>query len=93
MNLAELKERNAKVNKIHTLRGIAIGDEFMHGKYIMCKVVDFHEVKSICTGETVNYLCIAKQISGGLANNVFEVPFATVKRYLLTQENKRNEKN
>lgn len=61
------------------INGVQIGDKFKTGKNIAAEVVDFLECKSIKTGETVHYKCIAKGL--GLASNTFEVPFSTVLRH------------
>ncbi len=62
-----------------TIRNVTIGDKFQNGKRLICQVVDFHEVTSMTTKATVNYICIAQGIDS-LAKNLFEVPFATVLR-------------
>ena len=61
-----------------TIKNVTIGDKFKNRKQ-ECEVVDFLEQRSVATGDVVGYQCIAKQITG-IAQNRFEVPFATVVR-------------
>ena len=58
---------------------VAIGDRFKVGKKTTAKVVDIREIKSMVTGLTTGYQCIAKG-EGFIATNEFEVPFSTVVR-------------
>lgn len=67
-----------------TIRGVTIGDKFKKGNH-ECEVVDFYEVKSLDNNQVIYHLCIAK-IKTALCNGVFEVPFATVIRYKLTNK-------
>lgn len=60
------------------INGVQIGDKFKTGKNIFAEVIDFLDCKSMKTGETVEYKCIAQSL--GLASNKFEVPFSTVLR-------------
>lgn len=62
-----------------TIKGVTIGDYFKQGKNLVCQVVDFHELKSVTTGESKGYICIAKGVNT-MAKNEFDVPFATVIR-------------
>lgn len=61
------------------IKGVKIGDKFRQGKNLSCEVVDFYEIKSVTTGESKGFQCIAKGIDT-IANNLFEVPFSTVLR-------------
>jgi hypothetical protein len=40
-------------------------------------VIDIAEVKSLLTGEVIEYKCYARMIEGYATNN-FEIPFSTV---------------
>ena len=62
-----------------TIKGVSIGDKFIHGKNIKCEVVDFIGLYSISKGVLVGHQCIAKGIDT-MSTNTFEVPFATVVR-------------
>ena len=64
-----------------TINNVTIGDKFKmpSNKYKVFIVVDFHEIKSMITGEVVCYECIAEGVET-LAKNRFPVPFATVAR-------------
>lgn len=62
-----------------TYKNVTIGDCFKQGKNLVCQVVDFHEIKSVTTGENKGFLCIAKGVNT-MAKNEFDVPFATVVR-------------
>jgi K+-transporting ATPase c subunit len=62
-----------------TICGVKIGDRFtLRGKNVKAKVLDILEKKSLLTGNTVGYICLAE--SEGLSTNTFEVPFSTVVR-------------
>lgn len=61
-----------------TKNNVTIGDKFRTGKHTEAVVVDFHEVRSMISGEIVKYICIAQ--ATGIATNKFDVPFATVVR-------------
>lgn len=61
------------------IKGVKIGDVFKTGKNLKAKVVDFHVVTSMTTGELIGYKCIAKGV-GTMTSNEFETPFATVMR-------------
>jgi uncharacterized surface anchored protein len=62
-----------------TMRNVTIGDKFKNGKHIICEVVDFYEIRSVKTGQIVDYQCIAKGINT-FSTNSFEIAFATVGR-------------
>jgi hypothetical protein len=66
-----------------TINNVTIGDAFKTGKHTISKVVDFHKVTSLTTGEEIGYKCIAQ--ATGAANNLHEVPFATVVRNKVNQ--------
>ncbi len=61
------------------INGVNIGDKFKQGNHITSEVVDFHEIRSVSTGELIGYKCVARGC-GTMATNTFEVPFATVMR-------------
>lgn len=61
-----------------TIKNVKIGDRFKTGRHTSAHVVDFYEVRSLTTGEVIEYKCIAK--SDTIATNSFEVPFSTVVR-------------
>lgn len=61
-----------------TIKGVKIGDVFMTGKHTKSKVIDFYAITSVTTGEIIGYQCIVQAL--GLANNIYDVPFATVVR-------------
>jgi hypothetical protein len=66
-----------------TIKNVSIGDVFATGKHTKAVVVDFHQKVSMMTGETLGHACIAKSL--GLAENEFEVAFATVCRNRIKQ--------
>lgn len=63
---------------MNELKGVKIGDRFRIGRFTICTVVDFYEIKSMTTGETIGHQCIV--VGSGHATNRFDVPFATVLR-------------
>jgi len=66
------------------IKGVSICDYFTYnGKKSI--VLDIAEVKSMVTGEVIEYKCYARSIEG-YATNTFEVPFATVMRYKTTKD-------
>lgn len=68
--------------EIPTIRNVSIGDRFKYGKVIIAKVIDFHETKSMVTGNIISIKAIAVG-TNTIAKNSFEVPFTTVVRYKL----------
>lgn len=58
--------------------GVKIGDTFKQGKHAVAIVADIREVRSLVTGDIIEYQCIAK--ATGLSSNYFPVPFSTVIR-------------
>ena len=61
------------------VRGVKIGDRFKDGKHIICEVVDFHETRSLSSGNIVSIQAIAKGMNT-IAKNTFPVPFSTIMR-------------
>lgn len=61
-----------------TRNGVTVGDKFKTGKHSSAIVVDIREVRSLVTGEIVDYQCEAR--AEGLARNTFITPFSTVVR-------------
>lgn len=61
----------------YTIKGVSINDIFVYKNH-RCKVVDIGAIQSLDTGKTLDYICYAQMLEG-LAKNVFEVPFSTVK--------------
>lgn len=58
------------------VKNVSPADIFMY-KNKRAIVLDICEVKSMITGEVVEYKCFAKMIDG-YATNLFEIPFSTV---------------
>ena len=58
--------------------GVTVGDKFKTGKRASAVVVDIREIRSLVTGEIVDYQCEAR--AEGLACNTFITPFSTVVR-------------
>ena len=82
INLTELKQiikETIKEESEVQYHGVKIGDKFRQGKNLTAVVVDFYDVISVTSGELIKNICVAKLVDG-LANNTFEVPFATVMR-------------
>lgn len=69
------------------IRGVKIGDTFADAFHTY-EVVDFHEVRSMVSGEIIDYKCVCRGVNT-LATNRFNVPFATVKRYQLTGQKRK----
>ena len=66
-----------------TINGVSKGDRFEYKKGIyevvaVCHVIDCEN------GEIIDRKCYARGVNT-LAKNVFEVPFSTVKRNIITQ--------
>ena len=61
------------------IRNVHLGDRFKTGKNSTAKVVDLREIKSIVTGLTTGYQCIAAPEATHTIG-LFEVPFSTVVR-------------
>lgn len=70
------------------IKGVSIGDMFLErgSKNLKAIVVDILECRSLQTNEVVKYICIAEPVDS-LATNQFEVPFATVQRYKVNEQN------
>lgn len=73
--------------KAMEIRGVKIGDTFADAFHTY-EVVDFHEVRSMVSGEIVDYKCICRGVNT-LATNCFDVPFVTVRRYQLTGQKRK----
>lgn len=67
------------------IRGVKIGDRFKKG-HTNCEVVDFIELKSMVNNTIIGYQCWCKGTNGVSITN-FEIPFATIIRYKLTNKN------
>lgn len=61
------------------IKNVYLGDRFKTGKNTIAKVVDLREIKSIVTGLTTGYQCIAAPEAPNTVG-LFEVPFSTVVR-------------
>ena len=68
-----------------TIHGVSIGDKFIKGKNLQCEVIDFIELISVSINKVIGYNCIAKS-SNGVNICTFEIPFATVVRYKLSNK-------
>lgn len=60
------------------IKNVTIGDRFKVTWKTTARVIDIREIRSMVTGLTTGYQCIAKVEN--LATNEFEVPFSTVVR-------------
>lgn len=63
-----------------TINGVTIGDKFKRGRNMQSEVTDIREVRSVVTGEFIEYQCIARGI--GLSTNEFPVSRTTIIRGL-----------